>query len=86
MDVDMEVMFLARIWGAIAVRGVAAILFGLPAVAVPGLTLVALLLLFGAYRWSTESPTSSPPPDGEPATRRGGRYWLRASSALRPGS
>ena len=45
----MEVMVLARNWGAIAVRGVAAILFGLLTFAVPALTLAALVLLFGAY-------------------------------------
>ena len=44
----MEVMCLAGNWGAIAVRGVAAIVFGLLAFAVPGLRLAALVLLFGA--------------------------------------
>jgi uncharacterized membrane protein HdeD (DUF308 family) len=46
----MEAMVrLARNWGAIAVRGIAAILFGLLTFAVPALTLAALVLLFGAY-------------------------------------
>jgi uncharacterized membrane protein HdeD (DUF308 family) len=45
----MEITVLARNWGAIAIRGVAAILFGLLTFVVPGLTLVALVLLFGAY-------------------------------------
>src|SRR5438477_672914 len=49
MEVDMEVMILARNWGAIAIRGVAAILFGVLTFVVPGLTLTALVLLFGAY-------------------------------------
>jgi uncharacterized membrane protein HdeD (DUF308 family) len=49
MEVDTEAMVLARNWGAIAVRGVAAILFALLTFAVPGLTLAALVLLFGAY-------------------------------------
>lgn len=45
----MEMMILARNWGAIAIRGVAAILFGVLTFVVPGLTLTALVLLFGAY-------------------------------------
>jgi uncharacterized membrane protein HdeD (DUF308 family) len=48
-EVDMEMIVLARNWGAIAVRGVVAILFGLLTLVVPGLTLTALVLLFGAY-------------------------------------
>src|SRR5438477_2123797 len=49
MEIEMELIVLARNWGAIAVRGVAAILFGLLTFLVPGLTLTALVLLFGAY-------------------------------------
>jgi len=40
---------LAQNWWAIALRGVFAILFGLIAVLMPGVTLASLVLLFGAY-------------------------------------
>lgn len=36
-------------WGAVALRGVAALIFGMCAIAMPGLTLAALVFLFGAY-------------------------------------
>jgi uncharacterized membrane protein HdeD (DUF308 family) len=40
---------LARNWWAIALRGVASIIFGILTFIVPGPTLAALVLLFGAY-------------------------------------
>jgi uncharacterized membrane protein HdeD (DUF308 family) len=40
---------LARNWWAIALRGVAGIVFGILAFVMPGVTLAVLVLLFGAY-------------------------------------
>jgi uncharacterized membrane protein HdeD (DUF308 family) len=39
----------AKHWWSLAIRGTVAILFGLATIALPGLTLSALVLLFGAY-------------------------------------
>ena len=39
----------SQYWWAILLRGVAAILFGLTALAAPGVTLAVLVLVFGAY-------------------------------------
>jgi uncharacterized membrane protein HdeD (DUF308 family) len=44
----VEIIF-ARSWKALALRGVVGILFGLVAFLRPGITLSALVLLFGAY-------------------------------------
>jgi uncharacterized membrane protein HdeD (DUF308 family) len=44
-----ELDLVARPWWVLAVRGVAAVVFGLLALALPGITLYMLVLLFGAY-------------------------------------
>jgi uncharacterized membrane protein HdeD (DUF308 family) len=54
---------LSRNWWAVVLRGLIAILFGIVALTWPGITVAALVLLFGAYalvdgvfaRWWTAS-------------------------------
>ena len=40
---------LAKSWWALAIRGVAAIIFGVLTLLLPGVTLAVLILLFGSY-------------------------------------
>ena len=46
---DVDIAALSRNWGMVALRGIAAILFGVLALLLPGITLLALVLLFGSY-------------------------------------
>lgn len=48
MQNDMQ-HFLERNWWLLALRGVAAILFGVAAIAWPGLTVTLMVIFFGAY-------------------------------------
>lgn len=43
------IQVLSRNWWAVLIRGIAAILFGILAFVIPGATLFALVILFGAY-------------------------------------
>jgi uncharacterized membrane protein HdeD (DUF308 family) len=45
----MDTASLAKNWWAVALRGVAAIIFGVLALILPGITLAVLILLFGSY-------------------------------------
>jgi uncharacterized membrane protein HdeD (DUF308 family) len=45
----VDIAALSRNWGMVALRGIAAILFGVLALLLPGITLLALVLLFGSY-------------------------------------
>jgi uncharacterized membrane protein HdeD (DUF308 family) len=48
-DTAVDTAMLSRNWWAVAIRGVAAIIFGVLAFVLPGITLAAMVLLFGAY-------------------------------------
>lgn len=46
---QLDIAALSGNWSMVALRGVAAIIFGVLALALPGITLLALVLLFGGY-------------------------------------
>jgi uncharacterized membrane protein HdeD (DUF308 family) len=48
-SIGIDAELLARNWWAVTLRGVVAIIFGILAFVMPGVTLAALIVLFGAY-------------------------------------
>lgn len=65
---------MARNWWAIALRGVAAIAFGILTIALPGLTLLSLVFLFGAYALIDGVSSIVAAVRGEPGTRGHGLF------------
>jgi uncharacterized membrane protein HdeD (DUF308 family) len=63
---------LQRAWWVFLIRGIAAIVFGVLAFAMPGLTLVTLVLLFAAYAFVDGVSLLVSLIRGEPAARRNG--------------
>jgi uncharacterized membrane protein HdeD (DUF308 family) len=82
-DVRKETIMLeilSRHWWAVALRGVAAILFGVLALVWPGITVFALVIVFGAYALVDGAFTllaAFGSRDGG-RTTRGSRVWLFA--------
>ena len=68
---------LSRHWWAVALRGVAAILFGVLALVWPGITVFALVILFGAYALVDGAFTLAAGFGNRDGGRtRGSRAWL----------
>ena len=68
---------LSRHWWAVALRGAAAILFGVLALVWPGITVLALVLLFGAYALVDGAFTLAAAFGNRTGDRAGGsRAWL----------
>jgi uncharacterized membrane protein HdeD (DUF308 family) len=68
---------LSRRWWAVALRGVAAILFGVLALVWPGITVFALVIVFGAYTLVDGAFTLAAAFGDQDGDRpRGGRAWL----------
>ena len=65
---------LAKNWWVVAVRGIAAIVFGVAAFIWPGVTVIALVYLFGAYALVDGVFAVISAVRGDPATRGHGLY------------
>ena len=80
------VIVLARNWWALALRGLFAVLFGITAFALPGITLGALVLLYGAYALVDGVFAITAAVVGRTEGCPGGPCWWRACSASPWGS
>ncbi len=81
MAVFSAVRTMAEHWWVVLLRGILAILFGVLAYTWPGLTVVILVTIWGAYALSTASSESSPESGAS-----GARSSSSACSASRPAS
>jgi uncharacterized membrane protein HdeD (DUF308 family) len=74
-------MATTKTWGVLAARGVAALLFGTPALVWPGVTLGFMVALFGAYALidGTTSVIAAIAGKGVPRRRRG---WVATEGVL----
>lgn len=80
MDSSMELKTVSRIWWALAIRGVLAILFGIVAFVYTGQTLLALVYVFGIFAVLSGVTTLVTAVRAGEAHQRWG--WLAASGIL----
>lgn len=76
----MDVYNLREMWGALLLRGIFAILFGIAAVFWPGLTIVTFVYLFGAYMIATGLINEIVGLTN--VGQAGGSFWARISLVL----
>lgn len=77
---------LAKNWWLLLLRGIAAIVFGVLAFAWPGLTLVTLVLFYGAFALVDGVIALVAPSRAAPNPCRPGGWWWSAYSASAPAS
>src|SRR4026207_2192145 len=74
---------LSRDWWLVLLRGIAAIVFGVLAFVLPGVTLLTLIILYGAYAlFDGVMAVAAAIGGGEGANRMGPRWWLAVIGIL----
>ena len=73
---------LAENWWLLLLRGVAAIIFGMLAFFWPGITLLSLTFLWGAYAFADGIFSLWAAISGKVAAERSTRWWLAASGIV----
>jgi uncharacterized membrane protein HdeD (DUF308 family) len=74
---------LSRNWWLVALRGILAVMFGAAALVWPGMTVVFLVLLFGAYAFVVGVTTFGLGCSRRASMRSGG-HWCSAASSASP--